>query len=79
MGSHNVRTHWMHPVCVLRIGLKMVCRTETCCKLCIKDYIYIYVVFDWINYFIILCKHSGMDPIKTSGSITKQRNKSPAH
>jgi len=26
--------------------------TETCCQLCINDYIY--VLFDWIPYFIIL-------------------------
>jgi len=24
MGSHNVRTHGMHHICILRIGLKMV-------------------------------------------------------
>jgi len=24
MGSHNVRTHWMHHVRILRTGMKMV-------------------------------------------------------
>jgi len=48
MGSHNVRTHWMHHVRILRIGLKMVHRNRnmltavywlTIYVLCLTEYI----------------------------------------
>jgi hypothetical protein len=51
----SVSAHIMGPImCALT---ECTTGTETCCQLCINDYIC--VAFDWINYFIILYNTSG--------------------
>ena len=57
MGSHNVRTHWMHHLYIKNWPEDGSLEPKHFANYVLIDYIF--VVCDWINYYIVLYNTAG--------------------